>query len=267
VSLAPNLTEVLFALGAGDQVVGVSAFSTEPPEARRRPVVGGDINPSLERIVGLRPDLVLTATTANRPLDAERLTRLGLPVYVSRAERMTLVPATIRAVGRLVGREAAGEALARTVEGEVAAVVAAVRDVPRRSVLFVLWEQPLMVVAGGNHVDDLLALAGGANVAREAPGSFPRYSMEEILVRQPEVILIATHGTEPDASLQRRWSRWDTLRAVREQRVHAIDGNPVLRPGPRIGQGLAMLARLLHPERIRLTTERTENTEKRLGTR
>ena len=267
VSLAPNLTEVLFALGAGDRVVGVSSFSTFPPEARRRPVVGGDINPSLERILGLRPDLVLAATTANSLQDAERLSRLGLPVYVSRAQRLADIPATYLAVGRLVGREAAGRALAGTLEGEMAAVVAAVRGAPRRSVLFVLWEQPLLVVAGGNHVDDLLALAGGENVARHAPGSFPRFSMEEVLGRQPEVILISSHGVAPGGDPLTRWSRWGALRAVRDGRVHAIDGDLVLRPGPRIGRGLAMLARLLHPDRFPAIGAHAAEAEKRPGTR
>jgi iron complex transport system substrate-binding protein len=263
VSLAPNLTEVLFAVGAGDQVVGVSSFSTYPPEALQRAIVGGDINPSLERIVGLRPDLVLMATTANQPRDAERLSRLGLPVYLSRAQRLADIPATFLAVGRLVGREEAARGLAEALGREVARIGAMVRDAPRRPVLYVLWEQPLLVVAGHNHVDDLLAVAGGENVAGRAPGRFPRYSMEEVLARQPAVILISSHGAQPRVSPMARWSRWRALRAVREGRIHAVDGDLILRPGPRIGRGLALLARLIHPERFAkvFTAEIAERAE------
>lgn len=245
ISMAPNLTEILFAIGAADQVAGVSRFSVWPPAAQGKPRIGGDINPDIEQILALGPDLILADTSANRRADVEVLDRLGLPVYVSRVRRFSDVPALMESVGRLVGRTAAGRQIADSMRARAARVVAAAAGRPASSVLLVTWGDPLIVVGGNTFMADLIRLAGGRNVAGDSPIEYPRLTLEHVLLRQPEYIIVASrHGTAP-ANAADRWRRWPALRAVREGHVASVDGDLVMRPGPRIVEGLERLAAIL----------------------
>ncbi|MFQ5839675.1 MAG: ABC transporter substrate-binding protein [Candidatus Methylomirabilales bacterium] len=247
VSLAPSLTEILFALGAGDAVVGVTDYADYPPEVRKKVSVGGGLDPNLEVIVALRPDLVLASADTNRWDALLQLERLKIPVFGVRPAGLEGVLTSIQKVGEVVGRLGQAEALIATMRRRMAVVSEKVRGLARPQVLYVVWVDPLVVAGRGTVIDDLIRVAGGRNTVR-APG-FPRYGLEEIFAHPPDLILLASdRGGRKDWKLLRRLPAWREMRAVREGAVRAIDATVVNRPGPRIAEAVELLAHLLHPE-------------------
>ncbi len=247
VSLVPSATEMLFALGAGDRVVGVSAFDDYPPQVTGLPRVGGMVNPSFEAIVALRPDAVVGV---QGPLDLavlERLQRMGVRVFFPRVESVREVLDSVDTFAALVGERSRGEALHRRLDGELAAVRAAVRSRPRPKVLAVFGEHPLSVAGPGSWVDEVLTLAGGDNAVR-AGGRYPSLSIEQVLALGPEVILDMTWHDGEASTLADDLARYTTLPAVRDRRVLRAADPMLLRPGPRLGAAVRQLALLLHPE-------------------
>ncbi|MBI4391220.1 MAG: cobalamin-binding protein [candidate division NC10 bacterium] len=248
VSLAPSLTEILFALGAGDLTVGVTDFCDYPPAAAAKPKVGTVLAPNAEVVLTLRPDLVLATTEGNRQETVLLLERLGLAVFVVRPEGLDGVYASIQAVGRLVGRPTRARALVEVMRSRVGWVAAQVARRPRVRVLYVLWPDPLITAGRGSIIDALLHLAGGENVAGGIALRYPRLGLEEVLRVDPEVILLAGMGSRPlRPEAVPGWEGWQVLPAVRAGRVRSLDGDLLHRPGPRIVEGLEAMARALHP--------------------
>ena len=246
VALAPSVTETLFAIGAGADVVGVSDLSDYPAEASRIDRVGSYLKPNVEVVVAHRPDLVIAVPSPGNREAVEALADLGLRVVVVE-EGPTLVDvlAAIRRIGDVTERSQAARALAAGIAGQVDAVRQRVARLPPRRTLMIVGENPLIAVGGENLLDELLAAAGARNVAA-ALGRWPRLSVEFLVSSAPEVIIDSSMGDEPRANL----SFYDDLglEAVRARRLHAIRIDEVLRPGPRVGEGLEKLARLVHPE-------------------
>jgi iron complex transport system substrate-binding protein len=249
VSLAPSLTEILFALGAGDLIMGVTDFCDYPPEAAAKPKVGTVLAPNPEAILALQPDLVLATTEGNRQETVLLLDRVGLPTFVVRPEGLEGIYASIRAVGRLLGRPARANALVEVMRSRVSWVVQQVRGRPRVRVLYVLWPDPLITAGRGSVIDALIGAAGGENVAGRIALRYPRLGLEEALRVDPEVILLAGMGSRPlRPEAVAGWEGWRVLGAVRAGRVRGLDGDLLHRPGPRIVEGLEAIARALHPE-------------------
>ena len=247
VSLAPSLTEILFALDAGDAVVGVTDFDDYPPEAGTKPSVGGGIDPNLEAIVALRPDLVFVSADANQWGTISQLERLHIPVFGVNPAGVEGVFESIQKVGRVVGRERQAAALSAEMRRRMEAVSEKVSGRSRPKVLCAVWIDPLIVAGRGNVIDDLIRMAGGINIV-ERPG-FPRYGLEAVFDNPPDVILLAVdRGGPGDGEALRRLPVWKELRAVREGAVRAIDAGVVNRPGPRIVTALELFARALHHE-------------------
>lgn len=256
VSLAPNITELLFAVGAQDQLVGIDRYSDQPAgQVEQLTRVGTDYEPSLERIVALTPDLVFLSRSANRRETADALERLGVPAFITETTAIADLDRTLRDVGRLTGHAAdADRALARMHAG-FDAVRQRVAGKPRPRVLVVVWPEPLYVAGKETFTHDLVELAGGENVAAEAKG-FSTYPLERVLHVAPEIIILPTHsaGTAGDAAVA-YWSRWKSLPAVRDHRVFAIEDAIISRPGARLVEGAELLVRLLHPEVARASEE------------
>ena len=247
IPLAPSLTEIVFALGAGDAVVGVIDYADYPPEAVQRVGVGGGLDPNLEVIVALRPDLVLIAADANRWETLIQLEQFRIPVFGVKPVGVEGVLASIAKVGEAVGRQAQAEGLIAQMRRRMAAVSQKVRVLARPRVLYVVWIDPLIVAGGETVIDDLIHLAGGANIVR-TPG-FPRYSLEELVIDPPDVVLLALdRGGLHHGEALRRLPVWREVRPVREGAVRVIDAGLMSRPGPRIVDAAELLARLLHPE-------------------
>lgn len=251
VSLVPSATELLFALGAEDRLAGVTDFCDWPPAARDKPSVGGMINPSMETIAALRPDLVVATDSGNRRETLTQLDAVGIPVYLVRANRIAEMMEVARRLGTLTEREGAVASLVARLEARIRAIRKAVEPYPRLRVLYVLWPEPLIVPGRDAIVTELIALAGGRSITAEEPSDYPRFSMEAAVARAPEVIVLARHGTGSSPIARDRWDRLASLPAVRAGRIHAVDGNLLHRYGPRLVEGLEQLARAIHPEAFR----------------
>jgi iron complex transport system substrate-binding protein len=257
VSLAPSNTEILFAIGAGDAVVGVTTVDDYPPEVKSRASVGGMSAQSmnLEVLVSLEPDLVLATAGVQGPAIAP-LERLGLAVVALDAERPGDVPANIRAVGRLVAAEAKADEVASAFEARLAAVRdrVAARPGPRPKVLYLLYDDPLMTVGPATILGRMIETVGGENIFDDVSQNYPTPSDEQVVVRRPEVIL-ATFGlmNAGDASLERNRERllkrpgWQDVPAVRDGRIVALDEDLTTRVGPRLVEGLEAMERALAP--------------------
>ncbi|MEW6541593.1 MAG: cobalamin-binding protein [Bacillota bacterium] len=252
ISLAPSNTEMLFALGLGPKIVGVTDFCNYPAEAPAKERVGGFVNPSLEKIIALEPDLVVAADL-HREL-VPQLNNLKIPVVVLNARSVDGMLNNIILVGRLTGLEMEAERLTGELRARVEAVTGRVSKIApskRPRVYYEVWHEPLCTAGPGTFIDDLIGLAGGTNVAADAPVPWPQYSAEVIVRKNPEVMLHAyghgDAGSQTPAGIARR-PGWSSVSFVKSGRVYAMDADMMNRAGPRLVDALEAVARALHPE-------------------
>ena len=259
VSLAPSLTETVFALGDGGRLVGVTDYCDHPPEVSRIARVGGFVNPNLEAIIALRPDLVLAVPNGGAKALVERLEQLGIGVLIVQVYTLADIDVAIREVGSAIRAPDRAEALITRMHRSMESVEELLRGRPRRRVVLVWEQQPLIVGGAGTYIDELIRKAGGENIAAAGKGRFPHYGIEEVVARGPEVILDAFMLSDASAASsearRRFWDRWPTIPAVRTGEVHFIETFTVVRPGPRIPEALEILARAIHPEAFTLISE------------
>jgi iron complex transport system substrate-binding protein len=250
VSLAPSITETVYVLGDGERLVGVTDYCDYPPEATRKPRVGGISTPSFEAILALRPDLVVATSESNYAEHVERLTSLGLPVYVIRPVDFETTLESIERVGEVLGQAAAARARVVAMRRDADAIARAVAGAPRPRVLYVVWPNPLIAPGRGTLITELIERAGGESVTRAEPLPYPRLSLETVVERRPDRIIVGRHGQATVEELLRGWERLGSISAAREGRVYGVDGDLVHRPGPRMIEALRALARVIHPERV-----------------
>ncbi len=251
VSLAPNLTEILFALGLEEEVAGVTLFCDWPREALDKPKVGGFINPSLEAILALDPDLVLATADGNRAEDVDRLAALGLAVFVIDTRSVAEISDSILVVGRLTGTGDRARELADRIAGRLSLVAASLRGRPALPVFVALGRNPLITAAAGTFVDELVTLAGGRNVVDSPTVKYPAFSLEQLVAADPAVIVSAVGSPAEGAEAAARWQGLpggSSLRAVKERKVYELGEGDFFRPGPRIVDSIERLAAILHPE-------------------
>ena len=248
ISLAPSITETLFAIGVGERVVGVTPYCDYPPEAKTRPKVGY-VHPNLESIVALHPDLVLAPREFLRGEVLAKLEGLAIPTYVVDAPTIDSVLAHMRTLGRMLGASDRAGELADGMARQVEAIKARTAAARRPRVLYVLHSDPLITAAPGSFVHEAIELAGGANIAAGAGPAYPRISMELVIKANPEIVVFPSTVTARSLDGERqRWQRWSTLSAVREGRFHRVPNDLLNRPGPRILQGVEALGRIVHPD-------------------
>jgi iron complex transport system substrate-binding protein len=258
VSTAPSITETLFALGLGERVAGVTTFCNYPEEARRLPKIGTYIQPNLEVIVGLRPDLVVVETNPIRL--REKLEALGLRVLELQFTSVGDIYRSIERLGQAAAVPERAEALAGSIRSQLDEIRRRTAPLPKRRMLFLVGRTPnalegLIAVGKASYLNELITIAGGANIFRDAPTAYPKVSLEEILARNPEVIvdmgeMARTRGvTEADKQrVVRLWERYPSLTAVRTRRVFAVASDIFVVPGPRMVEAARAFARMLHPE-------------------
>lgn len=261
VSTTPSITEILFALGAGPRVVGVTTFCRHPEAVRQLPKIGTFLDPNLETILGLRPDLVVVQKNPVRL--TERLRAVRLPVLEVNPESMDGVYSTITALAGALDSAARGRELSARLRGELDTLRRKTEGRPRPKVLFVVGRTPgtldgLIAAARGSYLDELFSIAGGVNAFADSPTAYPKISHEELLARDPDVILDMgdTMGDIPGTAaaearrkaVLRLWSRFPNLRAVRAGRVVAVSDDRFVVPGPRMGEAVRLFGKLLHPE-------------------
>jgi iron complex transport system substrate-binding protein len=247
VSLAPSVTEMLFAVGAGADVAGVSQYCDYPPQARRLPKIGTFLTPNIEAIVAFAPTLVIALPTSSDLREIQALRAMGIATLTVDDGSVAAIEASIEKIGGAVGRKSAAYSLVSQIRSRINAVKEQLACVTPRRVLMVVGHQPLVAVGPGTYLDELLTLARGNNIAAVASQSWPRLSLEYIVAARPEVILDGQMGTDPHAP-SRFWARYQSIPAVREGRVFGYPDDPTLHPGPRVAQTLELLARLIHPE-------------------
>ncbi|MEC9488102.1 MAG: cobalamin-binding protein [Halanaerobium sp.] len=242
ISLAPSNTEILFALGAGDKVVGVTTFANYPEEARDKPRVG-DVNPNLEKIAIQRPDVIFTMGGMDEVV--QKLTAIGYKVVVIDPQKIDDIFQAIDLISRVTATRDRAEELIGELRQRIAAVEEAVRDVENRpSVFYEVWDEPLMTAGPGTFIDSLIKMAGGRNVAGSLQQSWSQYSFERLLLDDPDIYLISWE--DKGRVLER--PGWSNLQAIKEGQVYIIDQDLISRPGPRIVDALEELARIIHPE-------------------
>ncbi|HEX2187352.1 MAG TPA: cobalamin-binding protein [Longimicrobiaceae bacterium] len=249
VSLIPSATATLLAIGAGDRLVGRTDFD-HGPALDSIPSVGGGMDPSIEAVVALRPDLVLGWETSGDQRTRRRLEELGIPVFAVEADDTTDVFRTIGSLGALTGRAAAADSLSARLRRELAEVRASVAGRPRPSVFFLVWNDPPMTAGPGTFISQVLGAAGGRNVFDDVSGEWPNVALEEIVRRQPDYLVLpqGEKGGAHDLEQLRRAPGWRELRAMREGRTVTIDAELMNRPGPRLGEAARALRDALHPD-------------------
>ena len=248
ISLAPSITEILFAIGLNDEIVGVTEFCDYPPKALEKPKVGY-AQPNLESLVALQPDLVIAPKSFLRVDILKKLEQLKIPTFVLEPHTVEEIMAHIQVLGRIVGRSQQANDVAADLRKQISTLSQQLEGLPRPSMLYVINSEPLITAGPGSFIHRLIELAGGRNVAEEAMAPYPRLSMEEVFRQNPEVLVFSAGKFEgiPQAE-QDRWKRWDTLAAVKHERLYQMQSELLNRPGPRIIDGLKQLVRFLHPE-------------------
>ena len=249
VSLVPSVTELIVALGAGHRLVGRTRFDTDPRLAEL-PSVGGTADPSIEAIVALEPDLVLMWRDSTAPRVAGALDRTGIPVHGVSTWTLPDLRATIADLGRLFAVARAADSLVQTIDDSLAAVRASAAGARRVRVLYLLSERPLMTIGAGTFIDEVIDIAGGQNIFHDRRDAWPIVNMEEVLRRDPEVIIVPAYGDDPrPADRLSRAAGWELTTAARSGRVLSVPADLFDRPGPRIVVAARTLATMLRQSR------------------
>lgn len=237
VSIAPSNTEILFALGLGDRVVGVTKYCDYPPAAKSKAKIG-DVNVSAEAVVALKPDLVLAHAMLNSTV-IPRLEKLGLTVFAIDPKTLGEVARDIRTVGRITGRPKTADSVAGSIEAAIRTVKASAAKKASRKVLVVIQANPLWAAGPKTFVNEMLGIANAKNTAFDARPGFVPFSRELAISRSPDVIIT---GLASDVDLFMKSPEWRTTSAVKNKRIYVIDSDILLRAGPRLAEGLKALA-------------------------
>jgi ABC-type Fe3+-hydroxamate transport system substrate-binding protein len=243
VSLSPATTELVFALGAGSRLVGRSHWDTFPDSARLVPDLGDGMQPNIEVVIAARPDLVLLYASGENRGARDAFRRAGIATLTQRVDRIAQFASAVQVLGIVLGDTTRAAIVRDSVLASIARARQSVAGLPRVRVVWPLWSSPLLVAGGGSFLTELLDASGGKNIFGEIDAPSPQIAFEEVLRRDPDVVL-----TGPDQARKLAADpRWRALRAVREGRIAVYDTLLVGRPGVRLGEAALHLAALLHP--------------------
>jgi iron complex transport system substrate-binding protein len=261
ISTAPGITEILFALGLGDRVVGVTEYCAYPPEVKKLPKTGSYITPNLEVIVSLRPDLILVQRTAIH--DAAKFAPLRLQTTEVQLERVAHIYAAIQTIGEVTAVPDRARALIESIQRQLAEIRKRVEGRPRTAAMFVVGRVPgtlegIIAAGGQSYISEMIEVAGGRNILADSKVGYPKVLHEELLARNPQVII--DMGEHADASSLKPaqiaaeialYKRYPTIPAVRDNRIHIVSSEVFVVPGPRVVECARRIAELLHPEAFR----------------
>lgn len=250
VTLAPHLTEMVFAAGAGDRIVGTVTHSDYPAEAQRIPLVGDNLHIDLERVAALKPDLLVVwlHDGASRPLDALR--KLGIPLFYSEPHDLASVPDTLMRLGRLSGTETQARHAAAAMRTQLAELAARYTHRPSVRVFYQVWDKPLYTLNGKHYVSDAIRLCGGENIFSGLSATAPVVSVEAVLQENPEVIITGDLGKQEENGLN-LWKPYPSMLAVQRGNLFTVDSDLLVRPGPRIVDGAAAVCEKIELARSR----------------
>lgn len=248
ISLAPSTTEILFSLGLAEEVVGVSTFCNYPPEAQKKEKVGTFSQPDVEKIFSLRPDIIF-ATGLEQATPVGKLRKLGFNVYICDPSNMEELFESIAQIAKLSGKEKEAALLIAQMRSKIKDIkkrIAGISYDERPRVFVEIWHDPLMTAGKGSFLDELIDLAGGINIAHDAPRPFSRFSPEQVIKRNPDCIILGYMSNKYDF---KRRVGWGKINAVKNSRIYDdISSDIFLRPGPRLTEGLEQIHKRLYPE-------------------
>ena len=249
VSLAPGITETLYALSLDDKIVGVTTFCDWPASARKKPKIGGFTNPSIEKIVSLKPDLIIATADGNKKDTVQQLERLGLPVYVISPSNIDGFLRSILNIGKITNREKNAEKLVEKFQKRLDNITTQICHKNKPRVFFQLGLEPVFTVGRGTLINEIIERAGGINVAGLDIAHYPVYSAEGIMGASPEIIIFAPMVNDKNfAAVKKFWQKFGELPAVKNNKIYPIDADLINRASPRIFDAIEIMALIFHPD-------------------
>jgi ABC-type Fe3+-hydroxamate transport system substrate-binding protein len=246
VSLNPATTDLIFALGAGDRLVGRTHWDVYPDAARSVPDLGSGIRPNVEAVLGARPDLVILYASKDNRAAASELRASGVNTLSLKIDHIADFYHASRTIGRLLGDSARGARVADSVERTLRRVREATRPLEKPTVFWHIWDAPLITIGGGSYMNELVEIAGGRNIYGDVDQTSPAVSIEDVLKRNPRYIISGPEGSQKIA----KDPRWSEAPALRDRRILVVDTAIVGRPSVRLGEAAQAIARLLHPKEL-----------------
>ncbi|MBI4766408.1 MAG: cobalamin-binding protein [Deltaproteobacteria bacterium] len=248
-SLAPSITEILFALGLGDRIIGVTKHCDYPAEARTKVNVGSYIDLNIEKILALKPDLVIATADGNEKESVERLAVFKIPVLITNPKNLDGVFETVKTIGRITKQVHRAEIMVRSLKRRADQIIQACLPLSRPRVFLQINEHPLITVGKDTFHHHLITLAGGINISGNDLIKYPKYSLEQVIRSKPDGLLITSMERGALAEKKKdRWRQWGQIPAVKLGRIHILDSDLLDRPSPRLIDGLEALAKAIHPE-------------------
>jgi iron complex transport system substrate-binding protein len=250
ISMAPHATELLFAVGGGKRIVGTMNWSDYPPEAKSIPQVGSNSEIDVERVVALKPDLIVVWQSGNTARQIEQLARLGIPIFRSEPKKLEQVATSMERFGELLGTGRQARTAAADYRAQVERLAARYRKAAPVRVFYQVWDRPVYTLNDQQIVGDIIRTCGGENVFGGLPVIAPEVSIEAVLARNPEAIVAGDEHAPSDRGVN-IWKPYGALVAVKRGNLFTLDGELLTRPGPRTAQGAARMCELLEQARKR----------------
>jgi len=249
VSLAPGITEMLYALSLEDEIAGVTTFCDWPAAARTKPRIGGFTNPSIEKIVSLKPDLIIATADGNRKDTVRQLERLGLSVYVTNPSDTNGILRSILHIGEITNREKDARKLVEKLQKRLNNITAQIRHKSKPRVFFQIGLEPVITAGKGTLINEAVERAGGINIAGHDAARYPRYSAEGIMGAPPEIILFAPMVNDKEFIMVKSfWQKFEGIPAVKNNKIYPINTDLISRASPRIVDAIEKMALIFHPE-------------------
>lgn len=259
VSLAPGITETLFELGLEEKIVGVTSYCDWPEAARGKPNIGGFTNPSIEKIVSLKPDLVIATMDGNRKDIVTKLERIGLTVYVVNPYDTETILAGILHIGDIAARRDAAVALVATLRKRLNAIRTQTQNRKKPRVFFQIGLDPLITAGGGTLISEVIVCAAGLNIAEKDKARYPRYSAEGVMAGSPDIILFAPMAQDREfTAVKKFWGRYGQIPAVKNNRIYPVNTDVISRASPRVFDAIEDIALIFHPD-IKIRRDRTRH--------
>lgn len=249
VSLAPGITEILYALNLEAKIAGVTSFCNWPREARQKPQIGGFINPSIEKIVSLQPDLILATVDGNRKDIIQQLERLGLAVYVTNPQDVKGIMGSILHIGEITSEKKNARALVGRLQKRLDNITEQTQKKIKPRIFFQIGLDPVITAGQNTFINEMISLAGGINIAASDMARYPRYSAEGILSGAPDIILFAPMANDSEfTAVKKFWQKFPEIPAVKKNKIYPIETDLISRASPRIIDAVEKMALIFHPE-------------------
>ena len=251
VSLAPHVTEILFAIGVGDMIVGADEYSDFPEQSLHIPRIGNSSRIDIERVIALKPDLVIGWSSGNAATDIARLEDFHIPVYITEIRSLENIAKQLTTLGQLVGSSRTAEGAAERFRQRMGELQKRYADKRRVSVFYQVWDRPLMTINGRHFISDAIHLCGGENLFPDLEPLAPVISKEAVVAANPQVIITGQSG-EDIATLESMWGRWKTMDAVKYGNLFSMPSDLIARPAPRILEGVTLICEVLEQARTNM---------------